>query len=165
MWMAGYAARNKPSEGKIHDLYAKAIALWDSAGNRLVIINAEVVGIRREDRDWLEQELGKRFGLKPEEFLVNVTHTHSGPEFRIDQSSRNVMPAEQFGDSIANAVEAALLAQQEPVEGPLQVKLEEIKLHFDNIPDLHKLNEMKESEDRYDARRAMALLNIMESTG
>ena len=27
MWMAGYAARNKPSEGKIHDLHAKALAL------------------------------------------------------------------------------------------------------------------------------------------
>ena len=26
MWMAGYAARNKPSEGKAHDLYAKALA-------------------------------------------------------------------------------------------------------------------------------------------
>ena len=25
MWMAGYAARNKPSEGKVHELYAKAL--------------------------------------------------------------------------------------------------------------------------------------------
>ena len=27
IWMSGYASRNKPSEGKIHDLYAKALAL------------------------------------------------------------------------------------------------------------------------------------------
>src|SRR6516162_5406749 len=27
MWMSGYGARNKPAEGKIHDLWAKALAL------------------------------------------------------------------------------------------------------------------------------------------
>ena len=27
MWMAGYAARDKPSEGKVHDLFAKALAV------------------------------------------------------------------------------------------------------------------------------------------
>ncbi len=32
MWMAGYAARNKPSEGKVHDLHAKALALEDAQG-------------------------------------------------------------------------------------------------------------------------------------
>ena len=26
MWMAGYAARTKPSEGAVHDLWAKALA-------------------------------------------------------------------------------------------------------------------------------------------
>jgi hypothetical protein len=34
MWMAGYAARDKPSEGKIHDLNAKALALEDAQGTR-----------------------------------------------------------------------------------------------------------------------------------
>ncbi|MHC4567864.1 MAG: neutral/alkaline non-lysosomal ceramidase N-terminal domain-containing protein, partial [Planctomycetota bacterium] len=29
MWMAGYAARKAPSEGKVHDLWAKALALED----------------------------------------------------------------------------------------------------------------------------------------
>jgi len=32
MWMAGYAGRDKPSEGKIHDLYAKVLALQDAQG-------------------------------------------------------------------------------------------------------------------------------------
>ncbi len=34
MWMSGYAARTKPSEGKVHDLRAKALALEDSQGTR-----------------------------------------------------------------------------------------------------------------------------------
>ena len=34
-WMAGYAARTKPAEGKGHDLYAKALALEiERAGRR-----------------------------------------------------------------------------------------------------------------------------------
>jgi len=37
MWMAGYAARNKPSEGSVHDLHVKALAVEDAGGSRLVI--------------------------------------------------------------------------------------------------------------------------------
>ena len=35
VWMAGYANRAKPAEGKIHDLYAKALAIEDSRGGRV----------------------------------------------------------------------------------------------------------------------------------
>ena len=34
MWMAGYAGRNKPAEGKEHDLHVKALALEDADGRR-----------------------------------------------------------------------------------------------------------------------------------
>src|SRR5207249_11303240 len=37
MWMSGYAARNKPAEGKLQDLYVKALALEDPSGGRLVL--------------------------------------------------------------------------------------------------------------------------------
>ncbi len=43
MWMAGYAARTKPSEGKIHDLYAKVLALEDElilSGTRITNLPA-----------------------------------------------------------------------------------------------------------------------------
>ena len=36
--MAGYAARKEPSEGTEQDLFAKALAIEDNAGNRLVIV-------------------------------------------------------------------------------------------------------------------------------
>lgn len=35
--MTGYAGRNKPAEGKIHDLWAKALVLEESPGQRLII--------------------------------------------------------------------------------------------------------------------------------
>src|SRR4030042_267298 len=51
MWMAGYAARNKPSEGKVHDLHAKALALEDEHGTRLVSVTGGLIGIPRPTRD------------------------------------------------------------------------------------------------------------------
>jgi len=65
MWMAGYAARNKPSEGKVHDLHAKALALEDSRGQRLVIVTLDLVGIDRLMRDWLRDQVALRFGYVP----------------------------------------------------------------------------------------------------
>ena len=47
VWMAGYASRTKPAEGKIHDLYAKALCIEDAAGKRLVLVTTDLIGIPR----------------------------------------------------------------------------------------------------------------------
>ncbi len=82
MWMAGYAARTKPSEGKVHELNAKALALEDAQGARFVIVTVDLIGFPREFRDTVEKEVGSRYGLGPPALLLNASHTHSGPEIR-----------------------------------------------------------------------------------
>ena len=82
MWMAGYAARNKPSEGKVHDLHAKALALEDEHGTRLVIVSVELIGIPRAMRDWLVEHAKEAYKLEPEFLLLNASHTHCGPVIR-----------------------------------------------------------------------------------
>src|SRR6266849_2988619 len=47
VWMAGYAQRNKPSEGKVQDLYAKALALEDAQGHRVVLVTTDLIGFPR----------------------------------------------------------------------------------------------------------------------
>lgn len=79
MWMSGYAARNKPSEGKVHDLRAKALALQDSQGTRLVIATVDLLGISRPLRDRLENKANQRYKLPPEFLMLNASHTHCGP--------------------------------------------------------------------------------------
>lgn len=97
MWMAGYAARNKPSEGKVHDLHAKALALEDDQGTRLVIVTADLIGFPREFRDRLEKQVGERCKLAPASLLLNPSHTHSGPELRAWRASQGWdLPAEQI---------------------------------------------------------------------
>lgn len=79
MWMSGYAARTKPSEGKVHDLHAKALALQDNQGSRFVIVTVDLLGIPRSLRDWLQKQVHKRYKLHPEHLLLNASHTHCGP--------------------------------------------------------------------------------------
>ena len=45
IWMAGYGGRNKESEGVLHPLWAKALALEDAKGNRAVIIGTDTLGM------------------------------------------------------------------------------------------------------------------------
>ncbi len=82
MWMAGYAARTKPSEGKVHDLHAKALALEDEQGGRLVVVTVDLIGIPRPTRDWLENQVKQRYKINPQVLLLSASHTHSGPVVR-----------------------------------------------------------------------------------
>jgi hypothetical protein len=82
MWMAGYAARKKPSEGVAQQLYAKAIALEGADGAPLVLVTSDLIGIRREVRDNVARRCQSEFALLPERLLLNASHTHCGPEYR-----------------------------------------------------------------------------------
>jgi hypothetical protein len=95
MWMAGYASRNKPSEGKVHELYAKALTIEDDTGRRLVIVTTDLIGIPRDLRSWLQEECSKQYSLPPEGLLLNASHTHCGPELRSSKVSLYGAAAEQ----------------------------------------------------------------------
>jgi neutral ceramidase len=79
IWMAGYAGRSAPSTGVDQDVFAKALALRDGAGGRVVIVTLDLIGVPRSLRDHVEREAAAKFGLKPNEILLNASHTHCGP--------------------------------------------------------------------------------------
>lgn len=81
-WMAGYASRDKPAEGKFHDLYAKALVLEDQLGTRAVMITLDLIGVPRSVREKVELRAEQEFKLAPASLLINASHTHSGPELR-----------------------------------------------------------------------------------
>ena len=82
MWMAGYAARKKPSEGVAQELFAKAIALEGEDQAPFVLVTSDLIGIRRAVRDTVAERCRSEFGLPPERLLLNASHTHCGPEYR-----------------------------------------------------------------------------------
>src|SRR5882757_1325343 len=81
LWMAGYAARKKPAEGKVQDLFAKALALEDAQGNRLVFVTLDLIGVPQSVRHAVAARAEKEFRLPPANLVMNASHTHSGPSF------------------------------------------------------------------------------------
>jgi len=84
IWMAGFASRKKPSEGVLNDLHAKALAVEDAAGSRLVIITTDLIGFPRLLRDDVAQSLRETHRLPNESLLLNCSHTHGSPVVRDD---------------------------------------------------------------------------------
>lgn len=109
MWMAGYASRTKPSEGVELDLYAKALALEDADGKRLVMVTMDLIGIPQKLRKIVEEACAQQYRIAPENLVLNASHTHSGPEFRVETSLYlEIMDH----DTSENAAYGARLAQQ-----------------------------------------------------
>jgi hypothetical protein len=79
VWMAGYANRTKPSEGKIHDLYAKALVIQDSRGARAVLVTTDLLGLPRALTSEISEYANKSYGLRRDQILFNSSHTHTGP--------------------------------------------------------------------------------------
>jgi len=78
-WLAGYAGRNAPSDGAIHDLYAKAMVIRDESGDLAAIVTTDLLGISA-DLSRRTAELAKeRFGIPRERLIFTASHTHSGP--------------------------------------------------------------------------------------
>jgi neutral ceramidase len=92
MWMAGYANRNKPAEGKLTELYVKALALEDPHGSRLVLLSSDLVGIPRSLSAPVAAEVQKRTGLPRERLMLTVSHTHCGPVLRDSLPTMYDMP-------------------------------------------------------------------------
>ncbi|MFM7056008.1 MAG: neutral/alkaline non-lysosomal ceramidase N-terminal domain-containing protein [Planctomycetota bacterium] len=79
MWMSGYASRNTPAQGIIHDLFAKAMAIQDPAGHTAVIITLDLVGIDRATSQKICQAIQTRHKLERSQISIATSHTHSGP--------------------------------------------------------------------------------------
>src|SRR5262249_31634991 len=78
MWMAGYAARTKPSEGKVHDLYVKALALEDADKHRLVLLTSDLIGLPRSLSDAVAKEVTRQTGLPRECLILTASHPLCG---------------------------------------------------------------------------------------
>jgi hypothetical protein len=95
IWLAGYASRTKPSEGKLHDLYAKALAIADEDGNRMVLVTADILGFTRELSDAIAERANAQYGLTRAQLMLNASHTHTGPVVRGNLTGAYQLNAEQ----------------------------------------------------------------------
>ena len=111
MWMSGYGARNKPAEGKLTDLWAKALALEDPTGRRAVLVTMDLVGIDRGLSVEVCRELQAKHGLPREAVILSASHTHTGPVVRSNLNVMYDLDARQQGHvaDYAKALHASLV--------------------------------------------------------
>src|SRR5437773_8211218 len=123
LWLAGYAARTEPAKGKISDLFASALALEDSQGERLVIASIDLIAITKSIADPVYEFVQREIGLPRERLILAATHTHYAPEFRSDKELFFHIPREYGGAKIeatskkmSEALERVIVAVSKHVE-------------------------------------------------
>ena len=82
LWLAGYASRDKPADGKVMELWIKALALEDARGHRAIILTSDTLGIPQSIYAHVSAALKQKFDLEPGQVLLSASHTHCGPVLR-----------------------------------------------------------------------------------
>lgn len=82
IYLSGYAARKKPSEGVKQELWAKALAFADKKNGKFVVVTTDLIGMSRSIAERVGAEVEKKYGLRRAQLMINSSHTHSGPTVR-----------------------------------------------------------------------------------
>jgi len=118
MWLSGYGSRDRPGDEVAAPIHAKALALRDASGRTAVFVTLDLLGVHRALRESVVARVAERHGLDPNYLLFNASHTHSGPELRIVDTSLGRVDEERrdrveryqafLEDRIVQAVDEAL---------------------------------------------------------
>ena len=90
VWLAGYAGRDHASQGTLHPIWVKALALEDAQGQRAVVVATDILGYTKPLADRIRARLAQDLQLSPAQIILNASHTHSGPV--IDESLLCIYP-------------------------------------------------------------------------
>ena len=113
-WMGGFAARTRPAEGTLDDLWVKALALRAPDGGVTVIVAADLVGIPKWMYEAAVSRLQREHGLDRSRILMATSHTHSGPVLRdalqdiypLDERQRKLIA--KYSDWLAETIVATV---------------------------------------------------------
>jgi len=87
MRMSGYGGRTEPAEGTEQDLLAKALAVEDRDGARVVIVTMDLIGVIERLRTAVAEKVQQKYELSPQALLMNASHTHCGPAYGRDENA------------------------------------------------------------------------------
>jgi hypothetical protein len=117
--MAGYASRTSPSQGVAHPLFAKALALADAAGHKVVTVTCDIIGFRRPFTNRVADHVKAKYGLPREHLVLLASHNHAGPALAEPPAREgfeaNLAYTRELEDKIV-AVVGEALARMEPVD-------------------------------------------------
>lgn len=94
VWLAGYGTKRAP-DGKLHELWMKALALEDAEGHRVVLIASDFEGVPKGMSDRVFAQLQKQFQLERQQVMFTFSHNHCGPRLGDDLVDYYPFEAEQ----------------------------------------------------------------------
>src|SRR5688572_13817711 len=98
LFMAGYSSRDRPAQGKLHDLWVRALALEDADGKRVVLVTLDVCGIDRKFSNRIRDRIQQQHKLGRESVSICSNHTHSGPMVGDNLRGMNFLDEQQQRD-------------------------------------------------------------------
>ena len=171
MWMAGYAARDHQSEGTLHDLWAKALAIEDADGKQAILITTDLLGFPKALSDQIRDQIETEFKLSRAQIILSSTHTHSGPVLRdalydiypLDQ--QQISAIEQYSSKLADQIVALAgkaLRSMEPVQIYAQngVTRFQVNRRNNDASTLNTLTELKGPSDH-----AVPVFKVVDKLG
>jgi len=83
VWLAGYGTRRAP-DGKLHELWMKALALEDHNGHRVILITSDFQGVPRVMSDRVFARVKNELGIERAQIMFTFSHNHCGPRLGDD---------------------------------------------------------------------------------
>ena len=110
VWLAGYGRKREP-EGKLHDLWVKALALEAPDGRRALMVTTDHMGIPKVMYESMYGKIHKRFGLGRSQIIFTFSHNHCGPRLREDLVDYYPIDAQQTAlvEEYSDAVETIMV--------------------------------------------------------
>jgi neutral ceramidase len=124
IWMSGYGSRDRPADGKLTELYAKALVLEDGQENRAVLISLDLVGIDASLTAKICGSLKEKYQLERRQIAISTSHTHTGPAvgmnlaplhyLQVEKAQQKLLDeyADQLHDNVVGVVGEALEARE-----------------------------------------------------
>lgn len=144
----GFRARDDDTmDGIENDIYARAVALEDGTGRRLLFVSVEVLFITHEMRAWLEERCRERWDVEPDALVLNPSHTHYAPRYRTrhEDLDDDATDEERLVADYREMVEESILsAIDRAVEG-----LEPAELTYYNAKCGMAMNRRRPAEDHF----------------
>ena len=118
VWLSGYSSRKAPAEGKVHDLFAKAVVFEGADKARLVLVTLDLGSVGEAITEAVSRRVARTHGIPRGSVILNVSHTHCAPEVAAERRVFHLLVDEEeaklvkyidwLEDRIVEAVDAAV---------------------------------------------------------
>lgn len=108
VWLAGYGSK-RPPDGKLHDIWMKALALEDDKGHKAVLITSDFQGVPKNMSDPVFAQAKQKFDLERTQIMFTFSHNHCGP--RLGEDLIDYYPVEEEQEKLVEEYTQKMIAE------------------------------------------------------